>query len=85
MRQERADKAVCFPGGADHPGERDLHGVCPDQEALAVPDPALPLRGVGAHHADQEEAGEHHQDGHRVLLLPGLSGDGGGRPVRGLL
>ena len=77
MRREGRNKGDCFQGAADHPGQHDLHGVGPDQEALAVPHPALPLRGVGAHHADQGAAGEHHQDGHRVLLLPGLPGDRG--------
>ena len=70
-----------LPGGADHPGERDLHGGSQGQEALALHHPALPLRGVGALHGDPEEAGECHEAGHGILLLPGLSGDR--RPVRG--
>ena len=50
MRQG-SDKGVCLQGAADNPGQHHLHGVGADQEAFTMSHPALPLRGVGAHHA----------------------------------
>ena len=49
--RQGSDKGVCLQGAADNPGQHHLHGVGADQEAFTMSHPALPLRGVGAHHA----------------------------------
>ena len=75
--QSNCSSCCCSAGSGIQTGQRLLSAVSPDQEALAVSDPALHLLGLRQHHEAPVAAGQHHPDCDPQAVLPGIQRDGG--------